>query len=186
MSWLHTHFHLPFLACVATLISFMNILTLASFPVDTSEAYRSLPSITNYLGIELVFQVLLVCPHCMEVYPATLKADQACVCCQSLVFKLTQRRNLRSSAMAEKSKPLLQFLTKSIEEQLRDMLAVPRMEEVLEGWRGKTQKPGEYIDNFDGAICHELKGTDGHLFFENPLPSANTELWIGLTLGVDW
>lgn len=60
------------------------------------------------------------------------------------------------------------------------------MKDILKGWRGKPRQSGEYVDNFDGAICQELKGQDGRLFFENPLPMGNTELWIGLTLGVNW
>ncbi len=60
------------------------------------------------------------------------------------------------------------------------------MEDILEGWRGKPHQSGEYVDNFDGAICLELKGQDSQLFFENPLPMGNMELRISLTLGVNW
>ncbi len=151
------------------------------------EAYRTLPSITNHLSIEPVFQVLPVYPECMEVYPGSTKHDQVCIRCHSPIFKYTWSHDSRSATSgSEKSRARLQFPTKSIEEQLRDIIAVQGMEDILEGWRGKPHQSGEYVDNFDGAICPELKGQDSQLFFENPLPMGNMELRIGLTLGVNW
>ncbi|KAK0470420.1 uncharacterized protein EV420DRAFT_1616565 [Desarmillaria tabescens] len=154
---------------------------------NTSEAYHTLPSITNHLGIEPVFQVLPVCPECMEVYLASTTHDQACIRCHSSIFKFTQSRDSCSAAAgSEKSRAWLQFPMKSIEAQLHDIIAVQGMEDILEAWRGKPRQPGEYIDNFDGAICQELKGQDGWLFFENPRLTDDTELQIGLTLSMDW
>lgn len=82
---------------------------------------------------------------------------------------------------------MLQFPTKSIEQQLREILMVDGIEDVLEEWRTKPRQLGEYLDNFDGKICRTLTGEDGRPFFENPLPPDHKdELRIGLTLGVDW
>ena len=82
--------------------------------------------------------------------------------------------------------PLVQFPYKSIEEQLTSMLRIPGFEDEVEKWRAIERSPGSYVDNFDGKICQELKGSDGRLFFENPLPPGNDELRIGLTFGIDW
>lgn len=184
VAWLHTHFHLPFLACNAVLTVVFHILTLAAGSVNTKDSYRTLPSIIGHLGVEPVFSALPVCPECLEVYPASIDPSQPCARCESPIFKLTTSKTSKSPN--NKFRPFLQFPAKSIEAQLRDILAVDGMEDVLEGWRSKVRVPGEYQDNFDGAICQELKGDDGRLFFENPLPAGNSELRIGLTQGVDW
>ncbi|KAI0784611.1 hypothetical protein C8Q75DRAFT_736189 [Abortiporus biennis] len=75
-------------------------------------------------------------------------------------------------------KPLLRFPYKSLEEQL--MLLIPQIED-------KTCKEGEYQDHFDRCICQELEGPDGLPFFYLDLKELpDRELWIRVTLGVDW
>lgn len=182
VAWLHTHFHLPFAACQAVLIVVVHILSLATTPLDTGETYRTLPSVLNHLGVDPEFVVLPVCPGCLEVYPASAPVSEPCARCQSPIFKCTT-----TSSGHERFRPILQFPTKSIQQQLEDILTVDGAEDVLEQWRSLSRHPGEYIDNFDGEICKTLEGPDQRPFFQNPLPpESKDELRIGLTLGVNW
>lgn len=184
VSWLHTHFHVPFLACHTILIVVFHIVALFGGGLATSEGYRTLPSVLHHLDVEPKFITLPVCPECFRLYPPTLKSTDLCTHCSIPIFKSTTSTSKRSQK--ENSRPLLQFPVKSIEAQLRDILDVDGMEDILERWRTQERQPGVYIDNFDGAVCKELKGADGRLFFENPLPPGNAELRLGLTAGVDW
>lgn len=188
VSWLHTHFHLPFLACNTVLVVVLNILRTAGHNfAGIPPPYTTLPSVVSHLGVEPEFQALPVCSNCLEVFPATTKPGMLCHHCALPLFKSIPRHNRRTAEDTESHRPFLQFPYKSIESQLRDILAVPGMVNVLEQWRVKGRMPGRYTDNFDGAICKELPGADGRPFFENPRPQGlPPELRLGVTLGADW
>ncbi|EPS99806.1 hypothetical protein FOMPIDRAFT_1030690 [Fomitopsis schrenkii] len=186
VAWLHTACQLAFPACRAVLVVMGQILAAAGIITERHALYISLASVLASLGVEPVFQILPVCPSCLEVYPGNYPRDLPCRRCASPLFSHAQRHDRRQRTASSVVRPLLQFPMKSIEAQLREILAVPGMEELVEGWRTKSRAPGTYQDNFDGRICRELQGPDGRLFFENPLPTQCNELRIGLTLGVDW
>lgn len=188
VSWLHTHFHLPFTACNTILVVVLNILRAAGYALTTTPSpYVTLPSVISHLGVEPVFQVLPVCENCLEVFPSSTKPGTLCDHCSNPLFKSILRHNRRTPNDNESHRPSLQFPMKSIEAQLRDICAIPGMLGVLEEWRTKSRSPGRYGDNFDGAVCQELPGVDKRPFFENPRPQDSPpELRIGLTLGVDW
>lgn len=185
VSWLHTHFHLPFLACNAVLAVVLQILQASGCPLPLNP-YRTLATVTLRLGVEPVFQVLPVCKECLEVHPPTTSTDSRCVRCEFPLYKSTLRHDRRARLGAENHRPHLQFPTKSIEAHLREILIIPGMEDVMESWRYKQRTPGKYCDNFDGAVCKTIPGVDGRPFFENPRSHGCTELRIGLSLGVDW
>ena len=76
---------------------------------------------------------------------------------------------------------------KSLEEQVAAMLAIPGAEDQMDHWRMKARVVGKYNVIFDGRVCQELEGADRLPFFWHDLDHLpNIELWIGLTLGVDW
>jgi hypothetical protein len=171
-------------ACQAVLVVVAHVLALAIAPLDTAETYKTLPSVLSHLGVNPKFIVLPVCSGCLEVHLALAPVSTLCDWCQSPIFKSTtsQKDNGR-----ECFKPILQFPTKSIQQQLEDILAVKRAKDLFEQWHFLTCHPGEYLDNFDGEICKTLEGPDHCPFFENPLPpESKDELQIGLMLGVDW
>ncbi|KAL4258273.1 hypothetical protein AB1N83_009184 [Pleurotus pulmonarius] len=187
VSWLHTHFHLPFLACNTILTVFVHVVrAFGTILPPGLYIYTTLGSVLPRMGIEPKFDILPVCPNCLEVYPSTTPPDTICSCCASPLFRSRHSLNRRASSTTETHRPSLQFPTKSIESQLRDILAVPGMEEVLEGWRSKHRTAGVLTDIFDGDVCKTLPAPDGSTFFANPLPPGVEELRIGLTLGVDW
>ncbi|THU96176.1 hypothetical protein K435DRAFT_819510 [Dendrothele bispora CBS 962.96] len=169
--WLHTHFHVPFLACNVVLFVVSNIVKAVdpSIIAPPVTFYSTLPTVLNHMGVEPDFQVLPVCPSCLKPYPAS---TTSCSICDAPLFRFIQSLNRRNSAGAN-SNPFLQFPMKSIESQLREILLVPGMEDLLEQWRDVSRVDGEYQDIFDGAICKELKGVDGRLFFANPLPDES-------------
>ncbi|TFY72264.1 hypothetical protein EVG20_g747 [Dentipellis fragilis] len=185
VSWLHTACKLAFPACAAVLIVIGQILGSSGVALE-NRPYKTLASVMSNLGIEPTFQILPVCPSCLEVYPASRAGDSTCDRCDTPLFRRIKRLDRRRPHAEDTLRPFLQFPTKGIEAQLHEILAVPGMEDILEGWRSKTHSPGEYQDNFDGRICHEVKGPDDRIFFENPLLPGCDELRIGLTLGVDW
>jgi hypothetical protein len=182
VAWLHTHFHVPFVACNAVLVIFVHILSLATTPVDVRDSYRTLPSVMTHLGVDPIFVTLPVCPVCFEVHASSLSAQTRCVRCASPIFKLTS-----PGQQSQKPKPILQFPTVCLEQQLRQIIEIDGMEDILEEWCYLPRSPGEYNDNFDGEICKTVEGHDERPFFENPRPpDTQDELRIGLTLGVDW
>ena len=86
-------------------------------------------------------------------------------------------------------RPLLQFPHKIIESQLREIIDIPGMGDMLDGWRGLPRTSGVMGDVFDGRSCQELPAPNGCAFFENPLPVQPGEAsdpHIGLSAGMDW
>ncbi|KAJ7599532.1 hypothetical protein C8J56DRAFT_1040411 [Mycena floridula] len=138
ISWLHTAFHIPFIACNTILLVVLNIIRLAGAgQIIQTLVYTTLPTIMSHLGVEPSFQILPVCKDCIQPYPASSPQD-----------------------MIYTAEPFLQFPMKSIESQLHEILAIPGMEDELEKWRKIGRNVGNYQDNFDGAICQELEGED--------------------------
>ncbi|KAG6819077.1 hypothetical protein H0H93_015716 [Arthromyces matolae] len=187
VAWLHTHFHLPFAACYAilTVVTFCFALLCPGFP--SGATYKTLPSVLNHLNIEPEFRILPMCPQCLNVYPCQPEIV-SCATCNVPLYKSSSRStpSLQTPGRSTRQ-PILQFPTKSIQEQLESILAVDGIEDVLEQWRHLPRISGEYIDNFDGEICKTVPGPNGRPFFENPAPrETQEELRIGLTLGVDW
>lgn len=189
VSWLHLQFHLPVRACTAL----MNVvcLIIQSFgqtvnPPPTITLHR----IMGKLEVEPTFNILPMCPSCLEVYPDTPDTPSICKNCSTFVFKANQPRLGASSHVpASTQTPLLRFPYKSIESQLVSVLSLPGIEEELDGWRRRVRIPGKYFDVFDGEITKNLKAADGTNFFRNDLGDLNGpngELRIAVTLGVDW
>lgn len=163
----------------------LQILNAAGCPLPLNP-YRTLTTVTLRLGVEPVFEVLPVCSECLEVHPSTTSTNSRCIQCEFPLYKSTLRHDHRAPSGSENHRPRLQFPTKSIESHLREILAIPGMEDVMDSWRSKLRTPGKYRDNFDGAVCKTITGIDGRPFFENPRPQGCTDLRIGLSLGVDW
>ncbi len=188
--WLHTQFHLAFRACNAILVVFALALQSIGAVVDLP-MYRTLPTLLERLNVEVPFQILPVCPSCHEVHPSSVPGSQQCLVCQHALFNTTPTagEERRGCTSHEKPKLLLQFLTKSLAEQLATMLMVPGIEDEMARSLQNIRRhvPGIYTNIFDGKICRELKAADGTKFFS---PSeeviAAGKLRIGVTLGVDW
>jgi hypothetical protein len=188
VSWLHTQCKLPFAACNVVLLVVINIALAAGTALggDSHTAYVSLKSVLDNIGAEPVFQVLPVCPRCMEPYPASSTHDSTCDTCGDPLFKRIPRRTRRQPNAPDTFRPHLQQPYMGIETQLRGILAIPGMEDELEQWRRLERRPGTYRDMFDGQVPRNIKGPDERPFFENPVPDNSTELRIGLVLGLDW
>jgi hypothetical protein len=190
VAWLHTQFHVPFRACNAILVVFSLALSSMGALLDPP-IVTTLPSAMRCLDIEPNFQVLPVCPSCQEVYPSLIPKTSDCVRCGEALFQSdpTPSQQRRGFLTREIPIPRLQFLTKSISEQLIDMLGVPGLEDKMETVYEKISRhqPGEYRNIFDGKVCRELRSADGSLFFHpSEQEKAEGELQIGVTMGVDW
>jgi hypothetical protein len=186
VAWLHTQCKLAFTACGAVLVVVAHILAAANVPFGERPAYTTLTSVMTNLNIEPAFQVLPLCPRCMEPYPANRDTSSVCDECANPLFAHIKRHDRRHAHAEDIARPLLQCPFMSIEQQLRTLLEVPGMEDELEQWRHVPRTPGKYHDMFDGRVPQEIKGPDEQPFFENPLPPDSTELRIGLVLGFDW
>lgn len=187
VTWLHSQFHLPFRACNAILVVFGLILQ--SFGITTSmPVLATLPSVMERLGVEPTFRVLPVCPQCLEVYPEDPATGPKCTVCGTDLFKTGRTRGGKDRA-SKAPVPDLRFPYKSIAAQLAEIVALPGMEDELDGWRRLPRKSRHYSDFFDGSIARDLKGHDDQPFFANgelDLDGPDGELRIGLTLGADW
>ena len=86
--------------------------------------------------------------------------------------------------------PIVKYLYLPLSEQIASILQVPGVEALLDEWRKKPRKTGDYIDIFDGDVCHnKLQALDGSLFFSNLPHEKNRprgKLRIGVNLGLDW
>ncbi|VDB84878.1 unnamed protein product [Peniophora sp. CBMAI 1063] len=194
VAWLHAQCKLAFVACDTVLRVVGQIIAAFAPGWSTGQppVLGSLKSVMENLGVEPDFQVLPTCPFCLEVYPSSRYTSPNAPCdrCHEPVFRSIRSLNRRLRPGARLIVPSLQFPMKSIEDQLRDIIAVPGVEDTLDGWRQLAHIPGEYRRIFDGRIIRsELKAANGRLFFENPLPvqtGVAPELRIGLSMGVDW
>lgn len=186
-AWLHLQFHLPRVACQA-LLSIFALIILTLCP-SISPPLVTLRSTNRALGLDKTIHSLPVCPSCREVFPpaSSLHCQDTCTSCHVDLFLPSQTR--RGNARANKL-PVLNFPYLPLSEQIKDLLKIPGLEAVLDEWRTKDRKLGEYIDIFDGAVCRtKLKAPDGKLFFSNNADEKNGpggELRIGVNLGVDW
>ncbi|KAF5332890.1 hypothetical protein D9758_017886 [Tetrapyrgos nigripes] len=186
VSWLHTYCKLPFAACnVVLVVVFQIIQTLGAAQDPLFTPSVTLKTVLSHLGIEPNFQILPCCPECLEPHPSSTSPHHRCHRCPGNphLFKTQAVRDKRAKPGTTSHRPRVQFAMKSVKIQLREILSVPEVEEVLDSWRNKPRSPGVYTDNFDGKVCQTIPGPDGRCFFENPPP--HNELRIGLSLGVD-
>lgn len=182
VSWLHLQFHLPFRACNAILLVFAQVVRSVGVALGGPAPLSTLTSAMSKLELEPSFTVLPVCPNCFEVYP--VGSPGICTLCNTFIYKPQAANATRATKV-----PLLRFPFKSLESQLRGVLAVPGVEPELDKWRTAPRPAEKYTDIFDGDICKNLKAHDGHKFFQNDLGDEHGpggELRIGVTLGVDW
>lgn len=86
--------------------------------------------------------------------------------------------------------PVIKYPYLPLSDQLMSILKTPGLEVLLDDWRTKPRKSGEYGDIFDGKMCRlKLRAPDGSLFFSNhphEKKGPGNELQIGVNLGVDW
>ncbi|KII85388.1 hypothetical protein PLICRDRAFT_31629 [Plicaturopsis crispa FD-325 SS-3] len=149
----------------------------------------TLPTVIAQLDAESSFKVYPVCPTCLKVYPVTTPYDHTCDRCAHPLYHPPPPRTEkhRRNTAAETRRPYLQYPSKSIEEQLATILALPGMEREMESWRNKQRVPGKYVDMFDGDICKTIPGPDGSpFFFPDTEAIVPGELRIGVSLGADW
>ncbi|KAH9912376.1 hypothetical protein B0H21DRAFT_828763 [Amylocystis lapponica] len=144
VTWLHTVFHLPFRACNVILIATSLMFQAAGVHLE-APLYTTLPSVMARMEAEPVFQVLPVCPKCLEVYPAVTPATlSTCSRCGEKLFQTdpTPAEHRRGRTSRAEPKPRLRFATKPLEEDLVALLAVPGMEDLVDAWRTKDRSPG--------------------------------------------
>jgi hypothetical protein len=185
--WLHTQFHLAFRACSVVLIVVSLAFTAAGTPIQP-EMYTTLPSVIKALDAEASMKIYPVCPNCLKVYLSSVPSDMVCERCAHPLFsqKPTPVGKQRSASQG-KAQPYLQFPSKSIEEHLSTILAIPGVEDEMEAWRNKIRTAGKLTDIFDGKICQMIPGIDGsRFFFPREGTSELGELRIGVSLGADW
>ncbi|PBK68529.1 hypothetical protein ARMSODRAFT_1019655 [Armillaria solidipes] len=188
--WLHTQFHLAFQACNAILVILALAFQSMGIVIDPP-MYHTLPTLLDHLNIEPPFDILPVCSRCQEVHPSTVPGDQKCIVCTHVLFNTspTAGEERRGRTSCKRPKPLLQFPTKSLAEQLGTMLMVPGIEDEIAASLEKVHHhvPGMYTNIFDGRVFRELEAHDGSKFFSPSQEAIATgELRIGITLGVDW
>lgn len=189
VAWLHEFYHLPFRACNVVLVVFTLLFKAIGINI---ELYLTLNTVLMVLDLEPSFKIWPVCPNCLEVHPShspTLDAVIRCIKCDTALFdnKPTAAQARKGQTERNVPRPLLQFPTKSLTEQLASLLLLPGLEDAMEAWRQLPRVPGEYRDIFDGEVCRNILGPDGKEFFQyGPSESSDGELRIGVTLGADW
>ncbi|KAK7434865.1 hypothetical protein VKT23_019968 [Stygiomarasmius scandens] len=96
-----------------------------------SWVFSTLPTVLNHMGVKPDFEILPVCSSCIIPFPAS---TSSCTECHAPLFWFVQILNRQNTSGAKFTNPFLQFPMKSIELQLRDVLMVPGMEDLLEEW----------------------------------------------------
>jgi hypothetical protein len=183
--WLHTQWHLPFVACNALLLVLRLVLVLAGASIDPPLCI-TLTSALRALDIDPNPRILPVCIGCQQVFPADIAHDTTCSTCDKPLFnaKSSRPEQGRRKVIRTDPKPVLPPAIKSIQEQLQEMLLVAGFEKSLQSWRDVSRTPGVYHDIHNGAICKEIPDADGKPFYRKPPPDH--ELRIGLWLSLDW
>ena len=113
--------------------------------------------------------------------------QDACTSCNIPLF-LPNHTN--QGILCNVKTPIIKYPYLPLLQQLISVLKIPGVEALLDSWRTKACKSGEYGDIFNGNKCRKrLKAPDGTIFFSN-LPhekqGPDEELRIGVNLGVDW
>jgi hypothetical protein len=187
VSWLHLQFNLPRIACNAVLAFLASLVTF--FNPQISAPFITLQSITRNLAVDPCIELLPVCPKCRDVFPSAASEHMrdACTSCDVPLFMPDHTK--RGIPRAVKT-PVIRYPYLALSQQLFSVLKIPGIEALLDNWRIKPRRLGEYGDIFDGNMCRlHLKAPDGGLFFTN-LPCERNgphgELRIGVNLGVDW
>lgn len=151
--------------------------------------YASLPSVMTALNADPIFHICPVCPTCLKVYPSNSQSNTSCCSKPLFITTPTPAEQRHGETTRRQAKPILQFLYKSLEEQLAEILALPGMEDEIEKGVQKANRPrdGTYSTIFDGDICRELPtNDDGRFFYPTEAELESGELRIGVTLGIDW
>jgi len=187
VSWLHLQFHLPRIACNALLAFLACLLTF--FSPAATPPFITLQSATRTLGVDPHIEVLPVCPTCRDVFPSSSSKHMQDVCPTCNIPLFLPDHTKRGNQCSMKT-PVIKYPYLSLSDQIESVLKLPGVEALLDDWRTKPRKSGEYGDIFDGNTCRlNLKAPDGTLFFSN-LPNEkngpNSELHIGVNLGIDW
>jgi hypothetical protein len=151
--------------------------------------FRTLQSATRTLGVDPPIELLAVCPTCRDVFPSanSKHMQDMCPMCNTPLFLADHTK--RNNPRAVKT-PIVKYPYLTLSDQIASILRVPGVEALLDAWRKKPRKTGEYIDIFDGNICrNRLRAPDGSLFFSNlshenhgPMPSSGLVSilgWIG-------
>jgi hypothetical protein len=187
ITWLHFQFHLPYVACNAVL-AFLALI-FKFFNLAIALPFITLQSATRALGADPGIILLAVCPKCRSVYPSSgsRHMQDTCTTCQVALFlpEHTRRGHHRTIKT-----PVIKYPYLPLSEQIVSILKNPGVESLLDDWRTKPRKAGEYSDIFDGRMCRlKLRAPDGSLFFSNrphERNGPNDELRIGVNMGVDW
>ena len=187
VAWLHLQFNLPHIACNAVL-AIMAYLIMFLVPGITPP-FRTLQSATCTLGVDPPIELLAVCPTCRDVFPSanSKHMQDMCTACNTPLFLSDHTKWNNSRAVKT---PIVKYPYLPLSEQIASILRILGVEALLDEWRKKPRKTGEYTDIFDGNICRSrLRDPDGSLFFLN-LPHENNgphgELRIGVNLGLNW
>ena len=187
VTWLHFQFHLPHVACNA-MLAFLALL-FRFFQPGIVSPFITLPSATRALGIDPRVELLAVCPGCRGVYPSSSSrhVQEECVLCHIPLFLPDQTRQGNHRAIRT---PVIKYPYLPLSDQIVSVLKSPGVEALLDEWRTRPRKSGEYGDIFDGRMCRlKLKAPNGSLFFSNRPHKRNgpdNELRIGVNMGVDW
>ena len=187
IAWLHLQFNLPRVACNAVLAIMAYLITF--LVPGITPPFRTLQSATRALGVDPSIELLAVCPTCRDVFPSanSKHMQDMCTACNTPLFLAD--RTKRNNPRAIKT-PIVKYPYLALSDQIASILQVPGVEALLDEWRKKPRKMGEYTDIFDGNICrNRLRAPNGSLFFSN-LPHEKNgphgELRIGVNLGLDW
>jgi hypothetical protein len=185
VTWLHTQWHLPFLACNALLAILKHIFILLGVAIEPPLC-STLGTAMKALNLDTAPRILSACIGCQEVYPSDTPSDVCCTTCNKPLFDTTPTAAERSRGKKSRKvpKPVLPVAVKSIQEQLQEMLLVPGFERSLQEWKKVKRRSGVYHDIHDGAICKEILGPDGQPFYRDGL--EQNELRIGLSTSLDW
>jgi hypothetical protein len=181
VSWLHLQFNLPCIACNAVL-AFLTCLVMFFNP-QISAPFITLQSITRNLAVDPCIELLPVCPKCQDVFPSATSEHvrDTYTLCNVPLFMLDHTK--RGISRAVKT-PVIRYPYLALSQQLFSVLKIPGIKVLLDNWRIKPCRLGEYDDIFDGNMCRlHLKAPDGGIFFTN-LPcernGPNRELCIGV------
>jgi hypothetical protein len=181
---LHTRFQVGFRACAVMLHS-IRIVFVGLGLEGAKDLPTTLQTVLTHMNLDDHFILLPSCTKCHRLFGKDSPAASMCPTCKINLFQ--QRRRLLPRLGRTLPPPLPERAVPyvSISKLLRDFLAQPGMETILDEWRKTPSNPGQYRRMMDGRIWHTVLGPDGLPFFSITSLSEN-EIRVAFTYSLDW
>lgn len=187
-AFLHTKHHVTFRAS-NTMLFVLRIIFKSLKLIDPEEDMPvTLNTVLKRFDLQDRFVILPACNLCHQHFPSDTPATFMCPKCDVSLFS-TASQNLFQRILGRepaKPPPKRSVPVSPLSEQLKDLMARPGMEQIVEEWRDRPQATDELNCMMDGRVWKTIPGPNGQPFFDRDSLTEDTEIRLGVTFALDW